>query len=331
MGFEEFAGNEYIKAQLTRFISAKQILNSYIFVGEGGIGKKTLSDTFIKGILCEAPLNGGACGNCFACRQVASGNHPDVIFLKKKKDKKTIGIDEIREQIIKQAYVKPFVALKKIFVIQEGDDMTQEAQNGLLKVLEEPPEYVTFITLVSKKSILLDTVLSRSCVLNLKPVTQDEVLGYLQKIAPSASHDDLVFYARFSQGIIGKAVKIMEDEDYRNLFFTSSQLLASVMKSKEAAFDFHRYLLDNKDEISVITDFMLIFLRDCIFLSEGLGNMVICPQNLNGIYAPRSEKRKFTSCMDSVIKYKNMLSANANFTALSLNLLTEIQNNCNIY
>ena len=329
MGFRNFAGNEHLKKQLTQFINTKKILNSYVFTGESGIGKKTLADMFVSSILCDAPLDGGACHNCSSCRQFLSGNHPDIIYLQKTKDKKTFGIDDIREQILKQVYIKPFISSKKIFVIKDGDDLTQEAQNGLLKVLEEPPEYVTFIILVSKKSLLLDTVLSRSCVLNLRPVTKQTVLDFLKKEYPSKPEEELLFYAKFSQGVIGKAIKIATDEDYKSLFFETVKLLTSVMQNKVALVGVHRYLLDNKDNINTITDFMLIFLRDCIFSCEGLDDMLICPQNLIFLSTTQSDKKKFTSSMDSVIKYKNSLASNANFTVLTLNLLTEIQTNSN--
>lgn len=330
MSFEHFSGNEHIKTQLSRFIATNKILNSYIFSGVEGIGKTTLSDIFISQILCETPEKNGACRTCSACRQFFSKTHPDVIFLKKQKDKKTLGIDEIREQIIKQVYVKPFIASRKFFVIEEGDDLTQEAQNGLLKVLEEPPSYVTFIIHVTKKSMLLDTVLSRSCVLNLRPVPKDEVLSFLKNKYPTLENESLEFYANFSQGVLGKAIKIANDEEYKSLFFETANILNSVMKNKSAFVDCHRFMLDNKDKIDTIIDFMLIFLRDCIFLCQGLTNMVICPQNLKDIYPASDDIKKFTSSIDYVIQFKSALASNVNFTVLTLDLLTQIQNSCNI-
>ena len=330
MSFQNLAGNEHLKKRLGQFITTRKILNSYVFAGESGIGKKTVSNMFVSAILCEAPSAGGACNNCAACKQFLSDNHPDVIYLQKSKDKKTLGIEEVREQIIKQVYIKPFIAQKKIFVINDGDSLTPEAQNGLLKVLEEPPEYVTFIILVSKKSLLLDTVLSRSCVFDLRPVTKLTVIDFLKNEYPSKTNDEHLFYAKFSQGVIGKAMKIAADAEFKAMFFDTSKFLSSTMQKKSALVDFHRYLLDNKENINTITDFMLIFLRDCIFSCEGLDDMIICPQNLDSISTSQADKKKFTSTMDSVIKYKNNLLSNANFTVLTLNLLIEIQANCNI-
>lgn len=329
MSFENFAGNDHIKTQLKRFITTGQILNSYVFSGETGIGKKTLSDVFVKEVFCEAPSDGGACGTCSACLQIQSDNHPDIIYLTKQKDKKTYGIDEIREQIIKQAYIKPFIASKKIFVIKEGDDLTTEAQNGLLKVLEEPPEYVTFIILVSEKSRLLDTVLSRSCVINLHPAPLGEVNAFLKKSYPSLNDNDVDFYSKFSQGIIGKAIKIIENEDYRALFYDTAKHLSSVIKTKDTFVEAHKFLIDNKDSIQQITEFMLIFFRDCIFSCEGLRKNLICPQNLNNIPCDTGSKKKYILCMDSVIDFKNKMKFNASFSFSCLELLTDIQKNCN--
>lgn len=330
MSFENFAGNNHLKTQMSRFIETDKILNSYVFSGEDGIGKKTLSTLFVKRILCEAPISSGACGVCPACKQISSKNHPDVFYLTKQKDKKTLGIEEIREQIIKQVYIKPFIAQKKVFIINDGDDLTTEAQNGLLKVLEEPPSYVTFIILVTKQSMLLDTVLSRSCVLNLHPAPKDDVISYLKSNFPDKTDSEIEFSAKFSQGIIGKAIKILNDEDYKSLFFEISRQMANVMNEKKALVNFHRFLIDNKENIDIIIEFMLIYLRDALLVCEGLQDMVVCAENFKNNNLNIKNKKMYVHSIDSVIAYKNALMTNVNFTILSLDFLLEIQKNCNI-
>lgn len=327
---DNFAGNSHLLFQLSRFVESGKILNSYVFSGDEGIGKKTLSEIFIKNIFCTSLKDGNACGVCPFCKQIESSNFPDLITLKKVKDKKTIGIEEVREQIIKNAYIKPFIAHKKVFLIKEGDDLTIDAQNGLLKVLEEPPEYVTFIILVTKTSRLLDTVLSRSCVLNLHPATKEETVNYLKNTYPDLNDEDILFGARFSQGVIGKAQKILFDEEYKALFFETSKNLDGLCSSKEGFVSFHRFMLDNKDNVDIIIDFMLIYLRDGLFCAEGLSDMAICPENFKAKEITHNLEGVYTRLMDCVIKYKNMLSANANFTVLTLNLADEIQKNCNL-
>lgn len=330
MSFENFAGNNHLKTQISRFIETNKILNSYVFSGENGIGKKTLSMLFVKRILCEAPISSGACGVCPSCKQINSKNHPDVFYLTKQKDKKTLGIEEIREQIIKQVYIKPFIAQKKVFIINDGDDLTTEAQNGLLKVLEEPPSYVTFIILVTKQSMLLDTVLSRSCVLNLHPAPKEDVISYLKNNFPDKTDSEIEFSAKFSQGIIGKAVKILNDEDYKALFFEISRQMANVMSEKKALVNFHRFLIDNKENIETIIEFMLIYLRDALLVCEGLHDMAVCTENFKNSELNIKNKKMYVHSIDSVIAYKSALMTNVNFTILSLDFLLEIQKNCNI-
>lgn len=330
MSFENFAGNNHLKTQISRFIETDKILNSYVFSGENGIGKKTLSMLFVRNLFCEAPDKNGACGFCSACKLISSGNHPDIFFLHKAKDKKTIGIEEVREQIIKQIYIKPFISQRKIFIINDGDDLTPEAQNGLLKVLEEPPKYVTFIILVTKQSRLLDTVLSRSCVLNLHPAPKNDVIDYLKNQYPEKSDSEIEFCAKFSQGIIGKAIKILTDEDYKTLFFETSKQITAVMKEKKALVECERFLIDNKDSIDLIIEFMLINMRDAMLYNEGLFDMVIYSGSFNNSKPDIKQKKMFVSCMDSIIKYKSALNTNVNFTILTLDFLSEIQKNCNI-
>ncbi len=325
-----FAGNKHLVSQLDHFVRSGKILNSYVFTGESGIGKKTLSQLFIKNIFCEALTDDGACGKCPSCRQLESLSFPDLIYLKKVKDKKTIGIDEVREQIIKNAYIKPFYSSKKVFLIKDGDDLTVEAQNGLLKVLEEPPQYVTFIILVTKKNMLLDTVLSRSCVLNLHPVSKDEALEYLKNTYPDLPNADISFGTKFCQGIIGKAEKMLFDESYKALFYDTAKVLGALFTKKEAFVDFHRFMLDNKDNIETIIEFMLIYLRDGLFIKEGLFDMAICPENIAMANFTQETLERFALLIDCVIKYKNMLSANANFTVSTLDLAGGLQKNCNL-
>lgn len=88
-------------------------------------------------------------------------------------------MDDVREQILSEVFLKPYLASRRVFIIGDGDVLSSEAQNALLKVLEEPPEYVTFLICVTKQDKLLSTVLSRSCVMSFFPLPVEEVNRYL--------------------------------------------------------------------------------------------------------------------------------------------------------
>ena len=136
--FEEIVGHKEIIEGLQQGIKSKKVSHSYIFDGIEGIGKKTLAYAYAKTLQC---LKEGIspCNECISCRSFDSGNHPDVFFIKS--EKKNLGVDEIREGILKEMEIKPYKYKYKIFIVENADNMTVQAQNALLKTIEEPPAY----------------------------------------------------------------------------------------------------------------------------------------------------------------------------------------------
>ena len=129
LGFQDIYGNERLKERLLHTVRSGNVLNSYVFEGADGIGKKTTADIFAAALLCGEREN-APCGQCEICAKTGSHNHPDVIYVRKKKDKATVGIDDVREQVMETVYVKPLLADRKIFIIEDGGALTAGAQNG---------------------------------------------------------------------------------------------------------------------------------------------------------------------------------------------------------
>ena len=148
------SAHSLISQRLLMAVRSGRVLNSYVFEGAAGIGKKTMAELFAAALVCEGKAGQLPCGSCPACRKVFTHNHPDVIYLEKTDGKKTIGIDAVRERILEQVYIRPLLADKKIFLITDGGALTEESQNSLLKALEEPPEYAVFIILTEKAGML---------------------------------------------------------------------------------------------------------------------------------------------------------------------------------
>ena len=141
MNFRNIIGNDGVKELLNNSISTNSVLHSYMFVGPDGIGKKLFAIDFSEMILC---LNDNkACGNCDSCVKFSGNSHPDFEIVDSE-DGKSIKIGQIR-LLQEQIAEKPIVSDKKIYIINNADLMTTEAQNCLLKTLEEPPEYAGYI------------------------------------------------------------------------------------------------------------------------------------------------------------------------------------------
>jgi len=152
--------NEKIKVSLSSALSVGRIPHAIILEGETGLDKHTLADFISISALCEE--DGGSCGNCRSCHLAKSGNHPDIISVTPEDKKKNISVAQIRE-IRQKAFIKPHISKKRVFIIDKAETMNEQAQNALLKILEEPPESVIFILITESGAALLPTVISR-CV-----------------------------------------------------------------------------------------------------------------------------------------------------------------------
>ncbi len=175
--FEKILGNEHIKEQLKKSIKNNQVSHSYLFIGIDGIVKKLLATEFAKAMQC---LNKDKyCNNCKSCIEFDSNNNPDFLYIEP--DGNSIKIEQIRD-MQKRIQEKPIISEKKVYIIDNADKMTVEAQNSLLKTLEEPPEYATIILIGSNENAFLTTIKSRCMILHFNPIEDEKMLPYLQKI-----------------------------------------------------------------------------------------------------------------------------------------------------
>ena len=151
-GFQDILGHETIKEHFKKAIAVHKVSHAYILAGEAGMGRKSLANAFALTLLCEKGQT-EPCLECHACKQVLSGNHPDLIYVTHEKPA-SIGVDDIREQINDTIQIRPYSANYKIYIVDEAEKMTVQAQNALLKILEEPPENVLFLLTVPSASAL---------------------------------------------------------------------------------------------------------------------------------------------------------------------------------
>ena len=179
MAFADIVGQGIIKEQLQGAIRSGKIGHAYIISGEGRSGKEFVAKTFAQALLCENPVITGdtgieACGECHSCKQAKALSHPDIIYVTHEKPN-TIGVDDVRQGIGETVQIKPYSGQHKIYIIEEAEKLTAQAQNALLRTLEEPPEYVVFLLLTTGTGTLLPTIISRCNVLQMRPVQDDEM------------------------------------------------------------------------------------------------------------------------------------------------------------
>ncbi len=157
-------GNVKTTQTVINFIKECRIPHAILIVGDSGNAKNQLADFLATAIVCgksEAP-----CDVCNNCKAALSKNHPDIMSIAPEDNKKSIAVDQVRE-LRKEAFIKPHMANKRVFIINQADTMNAPSQNALLKVLEEPPESVMFLLVGENKAAFLDTIISRCVVLNV--------------------------------------------------------------------------------------------------------------------------------------------------------------------
>lgn len=327
--FADIVGQEQIKEHLENAINMNKVSHAYIINGERNAGKEFIAKTFAMALQCENRQEYGPCQECHSCSQAKSGNHPDIIFITHEKPG-TIGVDDIRSQINNDVVIKPYSAPKKIYIINEGEKMTVQAQNALLKTLEEPPEYAVILILTTNMETLLPTILSRCVVLNMKPVRNDQIKKFLMENMeiPDYKADICVAFAR---GNLGKARLLAKSEEFDKVKEEAITLLkyigemelnevaAAIKKINEFKFDVNDYL-----------DILSIWYRDVLlFKATHDANNLIFREEIQYIrkVADKSTYEGIERIIDALEKSKQRLNANVNFDLTIELLLLTIKEN----
>ena len=207
MRFSGFYGNDSLKMRLSA--AGDRLSHCYILEGPAGSGKKTLAGLLAAAMECTTPGE-KPCGTCSACRKAIKGEHPDVITVDS--DTATVPIRLIR-QMQADAYVRPNEGRRKVYIIPRANTMQAPAQNALLKLLEEPPEYCAFLLLTDTAEKLLETVRSRAVTLTLSPLSRQQLLTAMRAQAPGASPEEIDRAADRSEGYLGTALTLLGTPD----------------------------------------------------------------------------------------------------------------------
>ncbi len=246
--------------------------HAYLFLGEEGLGKLEAAKLLANALVCESPAN-APCTLCPTCIQAKANTNPDIIFVNREDNKKSIGVEPIRK-VNEDVYTKPFGSRSKVYIIPEGELLTTEAQNAFLKTLEEPPEYAVFI-IISKTDELLPTILSRCTTIKFSRVSKNTLYSYVDNRYPEeTSRRD--FLVSFSEGNPGKIDRYVTDESFRHLREDSvkkiRELLAPGLSNIYLISDFFEA---NKEHIHEILDFWIILIRDILLIATTPADNII--------------------------------------------------------
>lgn len=326
--FTDIIGQEQLKEHLQNAISTNKISHAYIINGERNSGKEFIARIFAMALQCE---KGGVepCNECHSCRQALSHNQPDIIYISHEKPN-TIGVEDIRTQINGDIDIKPYSSPRKIYIMNEGEKMTVQAQNALLKTLEEPPEYAVILILTTNVDELLPTILSRCVVLNMKPVTDAQVKKYLMEELGVPDYKANICVA-FARGNIGKAKLLASSEEFEKVKDEAitlakyindmeiNEIVKAIKKISEYKFDVNDYL-----------DILSVWYRDVLLFKATKDiNSLIFKEEIQQIMkvSDRSTYAGIETIVNALQQAKRRLEANVNFDLTMELLLLTIKEN----
>ncbi len=276
--FADIIGQKQMIDHLQNALRTGKASHAYIITGEKESGKEFIARIFAKTLMCTGRHEDYGliepCHKCHSCIQADSASNPDIITVTHEKPN-TISVDEIRA-ICDDVVIKPYVGPYKIYIFPDGEKMNIQAQNALLKTLEEPPSYVVMLILTDNLDVFLPTILSRCVVLPMKPAPDEDIKHFLMKEyhTPDYRADLCVSFAR---GNVGKAILLSQNEDFERMRKQTFSLLQKISRKElHEILDLVKEIetpqdesgnaenVDKKEVISDFLDMLLFFFRDVL-------------------------------------------------------------------
>ncbi|MCI8940873.1 MAG: DNA polymerase III subunit delta' [Dorea sp.] len=326
--FKDVVGHKNIIGYIRSAVREDKVSHAYIMNGARGSGKKMLALLFAETLLCEEH-GPDPCSKCHSCRQVDAGNHPDLILVRHGQ-LNSIGVEDIRTQVNNDIMIKPYQGPYKIYIIDDADMMTQQAQNALLKTMEEPPEYAIIFLLTENAEVLLPTITSRCVMLKLRNIKDTLIKKYLmEKLQVPDYKADMC--TAFAQGNIGRAVLLAKSERFHEIREEAVNLLKNIREMElselmEAVRHIHTYKLEVEDYFDII----MIWYRDVLMYKATKDVDKIVFKELGAEIKERARKSSYEGIelvLDGLEKAKARLRANVNFVLVMELLFLTIKEN----
>ena len=326
--FKDVVGHKDIINYIRNAVLNDKVSHAYILNGERGSGKKLLANLFAMTLLCE---QGGPdpCNQCHSCKQAESGNHPDIIRVTHEKPN-SISVDDIRTQVNNTVDIKPYQGPYKVYIIPQADLMTPQAQNALLKTIEEPPEYAVFLLLTENAETLLATINSRCVMLKLRNIKDTLIKKYLMENLQIPDYKADVC-TEFAQGNMERAIMLANSEHFNEIREEAVQLLKYIHEMElneivSAVKNITVYKLEIVDYLDII----MIWYRDVLLYKATKDvDKVVFKDQMTYIkeQARKSSYEGIELILKSLENAKSRLRANVNFDLVMELLFLTIKEN----
>ena len=311
MNFDQIRGHRKILELLTRVVHTKRLAHAYVFSGLEGIGKRLTALALAKNLLCSSG-GGKSCGTCSACIQVDRGSHPDLMIIEPEKG--VITIDSIRN-LKRELSRKSFSGGYKVCLIDDAEKMNLQAENALLKTLEEPTPDTVIILITGKPYRLLPTVLSRCQHLKFQPLALFDASELIMAGVAGVEREDSLLMASLTGGSPGKAftLRVGQLKGLRDSWINQSKFFAR--SENEKFFVKEENFLSDKEDVDLKLNLLRLWYRDLV-LYKIYGN-VDCVLNKDKTEEIASQSSAFSlekllNALLGTEKYSTKLEYNAN-------------------
>ena len=309
MKIGNFVGNNALKGQLISMFANNKVPHAIILEGEPGTGKKTFANIIATFAVCEH-FNKDACYECNSCKKALSGMHPDIILPEKAGVLQAVSVSEVR-RIKQDAYVVPNEAPYKVYIFTDIDNMGIQAQNSLLKVLEEPPGNVIFIFTCVNLGNILPTVRSRAQIFKLGRVKHSEAVSFILKTYKNQSEDSVNEAVTLSCGNIGKAIEFLNEDRTKKSIIWVEKIVDAI--SERNAFDIMVGLgktLEEKKELKSTLNLLYLRVKDGLLLCAGGRGEFKSEASFR--LSKKIDERKLFKVLDVLDKSMKMCDQNVN-------------------
>ncbi|MDK2822281.1 MAG: polymerase subunit delta [Clostridia bacterium] len=311
MGFENIKGQKIAIQMLKNSIINNHLSHAYLFVGPEGVGKKATGLALAQALNCLNLDHGVvSCNNCISCRKIISGNHPDVEIIKP--DGLSIKIDQVRN-LRNKIFYKCYESKYKVIILNDAHFLTIEAANGLLKVMEEPPENTVFILVTSEPQQLPDTILSRCQQVQFQALSSFIIKEILIAKYPD-KEAQLSLIASLSRGSLVKAEELIREGELLSKRSETINVLKKIfdISVSELAFWCEKWDKD-KQSIKTIFELMQFWYRDLlVWRTTGQEDILINQDFLVDIKKSRHTLLDINNILSSINKSRKYLDYNVN-------------------
>lgn len=306
MKFERIIGHDEIVNDLRFMVENESINHAILFEGIGGIGKKFTAKSFAKSILCEGDrIN---CNSCSKCIQFETNTNPDFMFITL--DNGMIKKEQIIE-LINFLSIRPFDSKYKVAIVEHFHKANVDAQNALLKTLEEGPSYGKIILLSENSKNLLETIISRVKIYRFNPISKLLIMGYLMDNY-GISENEAIFYADYSNGSIGRAIKIIEDKNFREIRKKVLEIFDRALKGQSDYVISNLNYITALDDVDEVLEIYLTWLRDLKVLKSTQNSKYLINRDMERLINSETHlsNESIEKVKDLIINLKKVLNYN---------------------